>query len=54
MTMRTEKEIRQYITDLEEESKEYATYESIQRQFRAVIKGAKYALGEDYSVMEGK
>ena len=54
MTMRSEKEIRQYIADLEEESKEYATYEIILRQFRAIIKGAKYALGEDYSIVEGK
>ena len=54
MAMRSEKEIRQYIADLEEESKEYATYEVILRQFRAIIKGAKFALGEEYSIVEGK
>jgi hypothetical protein len=54
MTMRTEKEIREYIANLEEESQEYVAYDAVIRQFRAIIKGAKYALGEDYSITQGK
>ncbi len=52
--MRTELEIREQIKLLEEESNKYITYEHINHLFRAQIKGLKYALGEEYSVMDGK
>ena len=52
--MRSEAEIREYIRNIEEESKEWVAYDSVIRQFRAIIKGAKYALGEEYNINEGK
>jgi hypothetical protein len=54
--MRTEKEIRDRIVAIEEEAKPFIEdhYDDIVRLMRSQIKGLKFALGEEYSIAEGK
>jgi len=52
--MRSESEIRKRISVIEKEANEYYDQENILRLMRAQIKGLKLALGETYSIAEGK
>jgi hypothetical protein len=54
--MRTEPEIRKRIQEIEREVAPFVEddYENVYRLMRAQIKGLKYALGEEYSIADGK
>lgn len=54
--MLTEEEIRQHIRELEKEVQPFVdgNYDHIVKMMRCRIKGLKEALGEEYSIAEGK
>ena len=54
--MLTEEEIREHIRALENEARPFEEdhYDHIVRMIRCRIKGLKEALGEEYSIAEGK
>jgi hypothetical protein len=56
MVRRTDDEVRVRIAEIEKEASLFGVeeYEQVVYMMRAQIKGLKYALGEDYSIHEGK
>jgi len=52
--IKTETEIRARIKEIEDEAKQWEDNEVTIRQIRSQIKGLKLALGEPYSIAEGK
>lgn len=53
-SVRSDTDIRNRILEIEESVKEYEDQESVVRLMRSQIKGLKLALGEPYSIAEGK